>query len=143
MLATDALAQRPGQQRGPLARMIHQHFAKHFQLKEELGLTDEQKDSLHKILRDHRDELQPVVKGVVDQHRTLREAVLADEPDEEAIRAAANQLETAIGNAAVAASEVVAELKGVLTAEQLQKLRDFHADQEMAVDEFMKHLGDE
>jgi hypothetical protein len=134
---------QPAQGERPLARLIHERLAQFFALKADLGLTDEQKNSVHQILRNHREELLPLVKAVVAKHKALRNAVLADEPSQETIRAASEQLGTAIGDVAVVASGVVGEIKGVLTPEQLQKLRDFHAQRDLNVEEFLQHLGSE
>jgi Spy/CpxP family protein refolding chaperone len=134
---------QPGQADCPMGRLIHQRLAKLFDLRDELGVTDDQRDAIHAILRDHRDELRPAVKALVEKHQTLRTAVLADEADEAAIRAAATELGTSIGDAAVVASQVAKEVKAVLTPEQLTRLREFHADRQDAIDELMQHLTGE
>jgi Spy/CpxP family protein refolding chaperone len=131
---------QPADQDRPLAQMIHEHFAKLLDLKDGLKLTDEQRDAIHKILRDHRDELRPQIAAVMGQHRVLHDAVLADEPDEKTIRDAASGLGQKIGDAAVVASQVAKEVKTVLTPEQLQALRDFGADRQDAVDAFLEHM---
>jgi Spy/CpxP family protein refolding chaperone len=132
-----------GQDDCPMARLIHQRLGKWLELKDELGLTDQQRDAIHEILRNHRDELRPAIKTVIEQHRVLRNAVLADDAEETAIGNAATDMGTAIGDAAVVASQVAREVKAVLTPEQLTKLREFRADRQDAVDELMQHLTGE
>ena len=134
---------QPGNEDCPIGRLIHERLGKLFDLRDELNITPEQRASIRTIVQNHRDDLKPVLKGVIEKHRTLHTAVLADETDEQAIRAAANDLGGAIGDAAVVAAQVAKEVKAVLTPEQLQVLRDFRADRQDAVDAILENLGDE
>ena len=79
----------------------------------------------------------PLVQAVVSKRRALRDAVLADQPDEEAIRSAAKTLGNQIADAAVLASKVVAEVKEVLTPEQIEIIRQYQADRQTAVDKLL------
>lgn len=122
---------------GRLGKMIKARLGRLAMLKEELGVTDEQRERLGAIRRENRARIAPQLKSVVAKKRALRDAVLADEPDEKAIRDAANELGKAIGDVAVAASGIVGEVKDVLTAEQIEALLDFRRERE---DKFLDRL---
>ena len=133
------------------ARLMHSAIGRFFTgqigrlmvLRSELNVTDEQRDQIRDIVKGHRTEIVPVAQKVVEKRRALRTAVLAANPDEKAIRAAADDLGKAIGDAAVLASKVAGEVKPVLTQEQRDRIGQFRAEREGATDTFLqKALGE-
>lgn len=92
----------------------------------ELDLTRDQKRSLRELVRQHADDLRGAARDVGDARRALHEKVLADTPDEAAIRNASEKLGAAIGSTAVLTARLVGEIRPILTPAQrdlLQKVR--------------------
>ena len=55
---------------------------------DELGLAGDQRVALKQLFNEHRKDLQPLVEGVTAKGRALRELILAETPDQAAIRKA-------------------------------------------------------
>jgi Spy/CpxP family protein refolding chaperone len=95
-----------------------------------LDLTDAQREQVQAIMQSHQAEF----KQVGEKMRTARDGmhalVNADALDEAAIRAKATEVATAEADAAILNAKVRAEVKGVLTAEQLQKMKEFQAERQ-------------
>lgn len=121
----------------PLRMFLSGQFGRLLELRSELDLTTEQRHQVRDILVNHRAEIATAVKPVVEKRRTLREATLAANVDETAIRAAANDLGKAIGDAAVVGAKVKAEVRAVLNPEQQQKLDEFRGESDSAIDSFL------
>src|SRR6185369_12358661 len=103
----------------PLVNFIRAELGRLMVLKSELDITDAQKEQIKTILQSHKAEIAQVAKPLVDKKRALRDAVMADAPDEKAIRAASDDLAHSIGDAAVLASKIKQEVAVVLTPDQL------------------------
>jgi Spy/CpxP family protein refolding chaperone len=121
----------------PLAQFIRARIGRLIALRDELNVTREQRNQLRQIARSHRDEIVPAVKDIAAGRRTLRDAVLAAQTDDAAIRAAADQLGKSIGDAAVLIAKVVPEAKAVLTPEQLERIREFREEREKSAETFL------
>ena len=121
---------------GPLGKLLGGQIGRMMVLRSELNVTDEQKEKIHAIIAGKKKEILPVAKGVWAKRVALRDAVLADKPDEAAIRKAADELGKAIGDAAVLGAKVVGEVKPVLTAEQRERIKKFHDECESATEKF-------
>jgi Spy/CpxP family protein refolding chaperone len=111
-------------------------------LRSELGITTEQRTQIREIVKSHRQELAKVLKPMAEKRRALRDATLAEDADEATIRAAANELGQAIGDAAVVGSKVKAEVQHVLTPEQREKISEFRGQSQLAVDKFLAKMAD-
>ncbi|MCP4594027.1 MAG: periplasmic heavy metal sensor [bacterium] len=109
----------------------------------ELNLTDEQKEQIHAVLESDKQAIVAVVRPLVDKHRTLHEAVLADQTDEQAIRAAATELGAAIGDVAVLAASIKERIHPLLTEDQIKAMQDFHADHARVIDAHLNEAGGE
>jgi Spy/CpxP family protein refolding chaperone len=118
----------------PLRSFIQGQIGRLMTLRSELDVTAEQRDAIRKIVENHRSEIVAVAKPIVEKKRALRDATLAKEPSDTAIRSAANDLGKAIGDAAVLASKVKGEVAKVLTPEQIQKVEAFRDQSDSAVD---------
>jgi Spy/CpxP family protein refolding chaperone len=121
----------------PIVQFIRHRFGRLMALKADLAITEGQREEIRGIVRGYRSQIAPAVEGVVGKRRALGEAVLAEDPDEQAIRSAARALGNQIADAAVLASKVAAEVKGVLTQEQIELIRQYQTDREAAVDKFL------
>ena len=91
---------------------------------EELGLTGDQRAALKKIFKEHRKDLQPQAESVMAKGRALRELILAEAPDQTAIRKASADLGNAIADLAVQASVLAKEARSILTPQQVERLRE-------------------
>ncbi len=125
----------------PLAKLITGNIGRFLVLRSELGITADQKKKIIEIVKSHRDEIRPVVKTILEKRRTLREAVVNKPGDEPAIRGAAAEMGKAIGDAAVLASKVVAQVRPVLTSQQIERIEKFRVDTRKATDEWVDQMG--
>lgn len=121
---------------GPLANMIRGHIGRIMALSSKLDITPEQKEKIREVVRSYRADMKPVAKRVMQAHRTLGDAITTDSPSEDTIRQAADNLGAVTGDAAVMAAGIVAEVRAVLTAEQIERLEQFKADKRDAADEW-------
>jgi len=119
----------------PLGKLLIGNLGRWMVLRSELNVTDQQKAQIRETVIAHKPEIAAAAKGVWDRRTALREAVLAGK-DEAAIRAAADQLGKAAGDAAVLAAKVASELKPILTAEQQQMIRQTRGECDQAVQRF-------
>jgi Spy/CpxP family protein refolding chaperone len=125
----------------PLAKLITGNIGRFLVLRSELGITADQKKKIIGIVKSRRDEIRPVVNSVLEKRRALRDAVLNKPGDETAIRGAANEMGKAIGDAAVLASKVVAQVKPALTPQQIERIEKFRADTQKATDDWLEQMG--
>jgi Spy/CpxP family protein refolding chaperone len=107
-------------------------------LSEELGLTDGQRAALKDLIRNHRDEIKPLVKAVIAKKRALQELVLAEDTDPAAIRQASADLGDAIAETAVLGSSLAQKAKSILTPEQLTRLREMRQNRQKAFDKSLQ-----
>jgi Spy/CpxP family protein refolding chaperone len=125
----------------PIVKLVTANVARWLLLKAELGLTEQQRSAIMALAEARRSKRAPVAAAAIQKKRALREAVLADKPDAAAIRAAAMDLGKAIGDAAVAASEGIAQGRNILTPEQRDKIRACLAACDSAEDAWLKELA--
>jgi protein CpxP len=89
-----------------------------------IELTDAQRDQVRSITESHQTELQQVATKLRAAHRGFAEAVSADAIDESTVRARSTALAAAMADEAIVRARVRAEVRGILTAEQQQQLKD-------------------
>jgi Spy/CpxP family protein refolding chaperone len=106
-----------------------------------LDLTEEQHEQVRTILEDNKESAQTAEKAVQDARKALHQTVI-DQQGEEAIRNAAAEIGTAIGNQAVLKTQTIAAVKGVLTEEQKQKLETMK-EKALELRENMQQFQDE
>jgi Spy/CpxP family protein refolding chaperone len=126
----------------PLGDFIIGRIGNLMVLKSKMDVSDEQREKLVTIVKGHRQDIAAAAKPIVDKRRVLRDAVLAETPDEKAICAAAADLGKAIGDAAVLAAKIKGEAAAVLTPEQRKTLADFRAESDAAVDAFLVKMSE-
>jgi len=125
----------------PLAKLITGNIGRFLVLRSELVITTDQKKKIVEILKSRRDEIRPVAKTILEKRRALQEAVVNKPGDETAIRGAATEMGKAIGDAAVLASKVVAQVKPVLTSQQIERIEKFRADTQKATNDWLDQMG--
>jgi Spy/CpxP family protein refolding chaperone len=103
-----------------------------------LELTDEQKSQVKGILRESGPAVEPLVDEVLRSKRALFDAVHAATFDEQAVRDAASAAARAGADLAVEKARIVSRVRGLLTAEQQEKLEAIHQEFEAR---FLKHIG--
>jgi len=103
-------------------------------LSEELGLTGDQRAALKALVKEHRQEIQPLVKDLVGKKRALQELVLAENPDPAAIRQASADLGKAIAEAAVLGSVLAQKAQAILTPDQRLRFREMRQSRRKAFD---------
>jgi protein CpxP len=125
----------------PMRMLMSGQFGRLLTLRSELQLTDAQREQIKQILQSHRDEIRSAAKPVAEKRRAMRDAALAETPDESAIRTAADELGKAIGDAAVLGAKIKGEVRGVLTSEQRDKVEEFRTQADAAVDAFFESVA--
>ncbi len=123
-----------------MGRYMMANFGHFLVLRSEVDLSDEQEEKLKDVGRKHRDEVPQMVSSVAVKFRGLRDAMLADNADEAAIRKAADDLGKAMGDAAVTASKGIGEAKAVLTPEQMASVRKFIASHDQSQDKLFEDM---
>lgn len=126
----------------PLRMLVSGQFGRLLTLRSELGISSEQREEIRGIVKSHKQELAAALKPVAEKRRALRDATLAENANEAAIRTAADELGKAIGDAAVVGSKIKAEVREVLTPEQREKVTQFREQSESAVDRFFNEMSD-
>jgi Spy/CpxP family protein refolding chaperone len=121
----------------PVGRLISGNLGRLLVLRSEMNVTSEQRAEIRGLLVGHRSQIAATVKSVREKHLVLRDAVLADQPDEGNIRAAASDLGVALGDAAVKAAKLRGELAPILTDEQRELIRQFRQERDESIDEFL------
>jgi Spy/CpxP family protein refolding chaperone len=101
---------------GPMYRMN--------MLFDELELTSDQRAGLKQLFKEHRKDIQPLMEEVRAKGMALKELVLAETPDEAAIRKSSADLGNAIADAAVQASALAREARSILTPEQVERFKE-------------------
>jgi Spy/CpxP family protein refolding chaperone len=125
-----------------LGKLVMGRIGRGMVLRSELDLTDAQRDAIKQTLQSHKKEIKQAVQPVVEKRRALREAVLADKPDDAAIRKSAIELGSAIGDAGVTLAKIKSEVKtkANLTPEQVKKLNEFRSENDAAIDQLLAEI---
>lgn len=105
-----------------------------------LGITPEQWEKIHAIVEEAKPKAEPLVKQFVTERRAMRELVL-NGGSESDIRAQAEKLARTGGDLAVLKSQVVPQIRAVLTTEQQDRIKDMVGEFDARVDLFLDHLG--
>jgi Spy/CpxP family protein refolding chaperone len=127
---------RPGLKNTPLGRLISGCVGRMMVLRSELDLTSQQRDEVHKILKGHRQQIVQQAHALWEKRVALRETVLKSGAEEAEIRKAAGDLAQQIGDAAVLAAKLRAEIAPLLTPEQQKLIQKYFSDNEQAVEKF-------
>jgi protein CpxP len=93
-----------------------------------VDLTDAQRQQLRTIMESHKQEFEQVGARLREAHQGLAQAVDGQTVDEATIRARSTTLAAALADEAILRAKVRAEVNGILTAEQLQKIQERKAE---------------
>ena len=104
------------------------HRGGFFKVLTQLNLTDAQKQDIATILKQHREQSQELRAHMFEARKGLMEAITANEPNEEAVRAAARQVADNMEQMAVLRATVYGEIRKQLTPEQQETLQKIKAD---------------
>jgi Spy/CpxP family protein refolding chaperone len=96
----------------------------------ELDLSDTQKEQIRTITQSHRDEIRQAGERVREAQRALDTSTESGTVNEADIRSKSTALAAALAEGAIVRAKVNAEILGVLTAEQQQKLREFQTQRQ-------------
>ncbi|HKD17417.1 MAG TPA: Spy/CpxP family protein refolding chaperone [Thermoanaerobaculia bacterium] len=106
---------------GPRAARIYEHLAS------ELNLSDAQRLQVRGVLKAHADEILGHAQAAMNARRAMRDAVMAPQPDEAAIKSLAAQMGNVHADGAMMIIRIRSEILPILTPEQQQKLVALHA----------------
>jgi Spy/CpxP family protein refolding chaperone len=120
-----------------LRMLVSGQFGRLLALRSELDVSAEQRAEIRGVVKSHKQELAAALKPVAEKRRALRDATLAEHPEEAKIRAAADELGKAIGDAAVVGSKIKSEVHNVLTPEQRERVGQFRQQSDSVVDKFL------
>lgn len=107
----------------------------------ELGVTEEQKARVREILRKHQPTAQPLIRQFVQERRALRDLIHASPVDEAAIRKQTATVADIGADLAVLRAQVAADLRGVLTPEQVEQLHELKEDIDARIDSFLDRIS--
>ena len=144
-----AVAQAPSVVAEACARVVDTPLGQHLTgsigrllvLRSELGVTAEQRAQIRATVLEHAPDLVETAQDVVQEWRTLGDAVLAEEIDEKAIRNAAAEFGASIGDAAIARAKLIREVRGVLSNEQIDAIKEFRAEQLRSVERLLEQVA--
>lgn len=120
-----------------LRELVIERLGHLFLLRMDLDLTTVQREQLREVASRWRGTIAPAVEATIEKKRALRAKVLADSPDEHAIRQAATEFGEALGDAAVRASGFVVEARTLLSLEQQERLKTFRESREEGLDKLL------
>jgi Spy/CpxP family protein refolding chaperone len=115
--------ERMTERRGAQDEMGPQGLSGHpgLRILRDLDLTPEQREQIKAIHEKYAPRIKAAHEAVLESRKALREAGTANPVNEGAIRSAANQVGTAVGDLAVLVANRHAEVRAVLTTEQQAK----------------------
>jgi Spy/CpxP family protein refolding chaperone len=122
----------------PIGRLVSGNLGRLLVLRSEMNVSAEQRAEVRGVLLNHRSEIAATAKSVREKRLVLRDAVLADQPDEAKIRAAANDFGVALGDAAVKAAKLRGEIAPILTEEQRELIRQFRQERDESIAGFLE-----
>lgn len=93
-----------------------------------LELTKPQMDQAGKILDQHKNDFKALHKKIDETRKSLHEAVTADKFDEQKIRAASKTLAANMEEMAVLRGKMTAEIRAILTPEQVEQLKQMRIE---------------
>ena len=125
----------------PLGQHLTGSIGRLLVLRSELGVTVEQRAQIRATVLEHAPDLVETAQDVVQEWRTLGDAVLAEEIDEKAIRNTTAEFGASIGDAAIARAKLVREVRGVLSNEQIDAIKEFRAEQLRSVERLLEQVA--
>jgi len=106
-----------------------------------LHLTDQQKAELKGVLKAHGPTLRPLIRQYVSERRALRALMGAEQTDEAAIRAQFAKAAAIGSELAVERARLTREFRGILTPEQVSRIRKMQEKRVARVDRFLARVA--
>ena len=125
----------------PLGKHVTGTIGRLLVLRSELDVTAEQRARIRATVLVHMPEIAEVAQGMLKKWQTLGDTVLAEEVDEKAIRAAADEFGATLGDAAIARAKLVHQVRGELSDEQIDAIKEFRAEQLRSVERLLEQVA--
>lgn len=104
---------------------------------EKLNLTQKQQEQIDAIIKAHQEKKQVLSENIKNAEKAIHETIHADTFDEKAIRNASKTLSADMEEMAVLRGKIFAEIRPILTPEQIKKLSEMSSRHHKR----MKHMG--
>ena len=95
-----------------------------------IALADAQREQVRAIMESHKGEFDQVGSALREAHRAFAQAVNAEPIDEATVRARSTAVAAAMAEEALLRARVRTEVHAILTAEQLEQLKQRRAERE-------------
>ena len=102
-----------------------------------LGITDEQREKIVSTLEIYREDFKPLIEGMMNASRDLRDTVTSDKFDEKAIRDKASLVSEYKVELAVLIGKVYQDVKVILTPEQIELINEFKEMRQNHTEDFL------
>ncbi len=107
-----------------------------------LDLSEDQIEKIKTELRAEKETLVPLVKNLHQSRTALREAIHAKDATETSVREAASKVASAESDLAVERMKISAKINPILTAEQIEKVKEFESKADEAFFGILKRIGE-
>jgi Spy/CpxP family protein refolding chaperone len=108
----------------------------------ELGVSQAQKEQIHTVLRESRGTIKPLVTQYVQERRALRKTIQTAPVNEAAILAQAARVAQIEADLDVRRAHISERIRGVLTPEQVEKLKLIAGIVDAHVDAMLERIND-
>jgi periplasmic protein CpxP/Spy len=105
-----------------------------------IELTEAQREQVRAVMESHREQFADLRQKLAAAHRAFAEATRGDAVDEAAIRSQSTAVANAMADEAILRAQVRAQAQALLTAEQLQQLKDRQAAMQKRLQERQERL---
>ncbi|MBI4529097.1 MAG: Spy/CpxP family protein refolding chaperone [Deltaproteobacteria bacterium] len=119
----------------PVVDLLLKNLGKWSELRNDLGLTNYQKEQIAEVVRSRKPEILQTVLKLRSQRKRVLAAVRAENPDETAIRAAVAEMTESLADAAVLRSQIRQQTIAILTPKQREQVDKFLSDVQSSIDE--------
>jgi Spy/CpxP family protein refolding chaperone len=109
--------------------------------KEKLQLTDAQIERIQTELAEEKDSLKSLISDLHNARIDLRQAIQASGATETSVRAASANVASIEADLAVERLKLYGRIRPILTAEQLEKLKEFRARLDEFVEQAIDRIG--
>jgi hypothetical protein len=122
-------------------KLIRTQIARLSALSQELNFTQDQLNRLQTVLSQHQQHITRHASNVWEKRVALRDAVLADQPNEQMIRQASQNLGQAIGDFSVFAAGLKTQVAPIFTEQQRMAMRRYLESSEKDMQRFFADIS--
>jgi Spy/CpxP family protein refolding chaperone len=105
-----------------------------------LDLTEAQQQQIRQLREQHREQIRPLVERLREAHQARAAAMTANTFNEGEVRAAMQQLAVVEADLAVQQARLGADIRAILTPEQVQQLETSRAEREARMKERFERM---